>query len=287
MSADLRVKRVDGDLDVNNVGADATIREVTGDVRIKHVGADLYVRDVAGGCTVDHVGSDMVLNLAFAPGNVYRFNAGSDVVCRVPADTNARFIIVAPQEVRIDEDMASVVSEEGDQQIVTFGAGDAEVYINAGSEVRLVSQPDDTESGFRFGVVSPELDLDFEFSLDLEEKMADVERILSDKLAGLDERLRSTIESQAAKAEREAERLRRRAEKQAERLQRAAERRAKRFHVTWGTPPEPPRPPSPPAPQPTPVSDEERMMILRMVENKQISVEEAERLLAALEGRAK
>jgi hypothetical protein len=35
------------------------------------------------------------------------------------------------------------------------------------------------------------------------------------------------------------------------------------------------------------VSDEERLMILRMLERGQISVEEAERLLVALEGRSK
>jgi hypothetical protein len=35
-----------------------------------------------------------------------------------------------------------------------------------------------------------------------------------------------------------------------------------------------------------PVTEQERLAILRMVENKQISIEEAERLLAALEGRS-
>ena len=34
-----------------------------------------------------------------------------------------------------------------------------------------------------------------------------------------------------------------------------------------------------------PVTDDERLLILRMLETKQISVEEAEKLLSALEGR--
>ena len=47
----------------------------------------------------------------------------------------------------------------------------------------------------------------------------------------------------------------------------------------------PPTPPTPPAPPAPPVSEEERMMILRMLEQKKISLEEADRLLAALENK--
>jgi len=73
-------------------------------------------------------------------------------------------------------------------------------------------------------------------------------------------------------------------------------------------PPMPPRPPSPPgasgsrrgwgfegfgssqaqsatAPVGDPVSEEERLMILRMLEQKKISIAEAEQLLSALESR--
>ena len=50
----------------------------------------------------------------------------------------------------------------------------------------------------------------------------------------------------------------------------------------WGFPPEPPKPPRPPV---EPVSEEERLVILRMVQENKISIEEAERLLAALEQR--
>ncbi len=285
VSADLRIRRVEGDVNIGNVGADATVREVSGEVHISHVGADLYVSDVESSCTVDHVGSDLVLSMPFFPGNAYRFRAGSDVVCRVPPGISARFIVSAPNEVKVADEDAAIV-QEGERQIVTFGAGEAEVFIEAGSEVRLVSEPEE-EPGISI-VGDFDIDLgDFGFG-NLEEKLTDMERILAEKLSGLDERLRVNIERQAARVEKEAERLRKQAEKQAERLQRAAERRARRFSFSWGsTPPHPPTPPTPTTPRADPVSDEERLLILRMVENKQISVEEAERLLAALEGRAK
>ncbi|MEX1020013.1 MAG: hypothetical protein WDZ49_10165 [Litorilinea sp.] len=52
------------------------------------------------------------------------------------------------------------------------------------------------------------------------------------------------------------------------------------FAYSYRTPPTPPAPPRPP--KPSAVSEEERMRILRMVESGTISVEQAEKLLAAL-----
>jgi hypothetical protein len=123
-------------------------------------------------------------------------------------------------------------------------------------------------------------------------------------------------------AERATERIRRDAERVKREAERAAERAMHKarhgfnfeFDFDWPgkgkfkgpkikipitpmppAPPIPPVPPAPPAPPkaPTgyskpsiqPVTDEERMLILKMVESKQISVDDAERLFAALEGR--
>jgi multidrug efflux pump subunit AcrA (membrane-fusion protein) len=46
-----------------------------------------------------------------------------------------------------------------------------------------------------------------------------------------------------------------------------------------------PTPPTPPVPAGEPVSEDERLMILRMLEQKKITMEEAEELLSALEGK--
>jgi hypothetical protein len=51
------------------------------------------------------------------------------------------------------------------------------------------------------------------------------------------------------------------------------------------TPPVPPVPPVPPRPQSEPVTDEERLTILKMLQDKKISLQDAEKLLAALEGK--
>ena len=75
----------------------------------------------------------------------------------------------------------------------------------------------------------------------------------------------------------------RRAEDQARAAERRAERQAGFRHGTGPIiPPVPPRPPQPKPPAgPT---DEERMQVLRMLEEGKISVEQAEKLLAAMGG---
>lgn len=96
-----------------------------------------------------------------------------------------------------------------------------------------------------------------------------------EKIARAQERLARKMEASARKAEQRS---------------RTAERRSGGWRGAWSFEwPGAPRPPAPPAPggQNEPVSDEERLMILRMLEQKKITLEEAEKLLSALEGKAK
>ena len=112
--------------------------------------------------------------------------------------------------------------------------------------------------------------------------------------------MQEAVEAAQRQAERDAERARR----QVEAAQRRADAMARRSAAGrpgplveagrpggWSfgfsgapRPPKPPAPATPPMPPSVPVSDEERMVVLRMVEQGKISVAEAEKLLAALEG---
>jgi hypothetical protein len=87
------------------------------------------------------------------------------------------------------------------------------------------------------------------------------------------------------KMERKLEAQRQRAERRAQEMDRRSRRNNWKFE--WPAPPTPPARPKPPAPS-TPatpaVTEEERLFILRMLEQKKISLEEADRLLSALEG---
>ncbi len=83
------------------------------------------------------------------------------------------------------------------------------------------------------------------------------------------------------RAERRANAAMRRTE---ERIRQAAERgmRQADMQFAMGGPTPPPPPPPPPAPK---VTEQERLMVLEMLKENKITVEQAEKLLAALEGR--
>jgi hypothetical protein len=95
------------------------------------------------------------------------------------------------------------------------------------------------------------------------------------------EEFSSRIQDKVAAAMRRAEEKMAEAMRKLEvRTQEGDSRRRKGYG--WQAPPAPPPPAAPRKPQAT---DEERMMILRMVEQGKLSVDQAEKLLAAIAGR--
>jgi hypothetical protein len=78
------------------------------------------------------------------------------------------------------------------------------------------------------------------------------------------------VERATRKAEAKVKAAMRRAERK---MQQAGRHYGRRWHVDWN---------APSGPQAEPVSDEERMTVLRMLQDKKITLEEAEELLGAL-----
>jgi adenylyltransferase/sulfurtransferase len=93
-------------------------------------------------------------------------------------------------------------------------------------------------------------------------------------------------EEKIARALSDAERRARHAEERATRMEERHRRRGPmgRPMGPMGPAPTPPQPPVPPRPKRAPVTDEERMQILRMVESGKLSIEQAEQLLKVLNG---
>jgi len=136
--------------------------------------------------------------------------------------------------------------------------------------------------------------------MDMERLAADMEARMSALADDLNTTLRDAGLS-AAEVERMTERMRHANERtmdhvrhKVERAQRRAERHQHRAHGWhwaggWSSagpsrpdaPPPSPRPPVPPAP----VTTDEREAVLRMLSERKITADEAQRLLAALEGR--
>jgi hypothetical protein len=269
IGGDLRIKRADGDVTVESVGGDATIREVSGSVRVTSIGSDLYIRNVDGSCVVENVGSDLVLSLDFSPDQEYRFMAGSDVLCRIQPDTNVRFVLPLDVELRLDVPAEVIEVEDEGQQIVTLGEGGPDIFIDRCATLRLVGEEEDYM-----------INLGIQIEEELEARLSTLEDTLNERLAGLDERIQAKAEHWASQAEKLAERAQRQAERTVERARRSLERKSPK-RKTVGVVTRRDR-----LSTTEPVTEQERLMILQMVQENQITIEEAERLLSALESRS-
>jgi len=272
VGGDLRVKRVAGPVQIGRVGGDATVREIEGAVTLEAVGGDLYVRDMNGPCRVEQVGGDLVLSTDFMPGAAYTFTVGGDVVCRVPPGADVRFRVSAGADVSVDVADAEIIEGDTHDEIV-FGSGTTVVELQAGGDIQFVGQDEDYIMA-----------INFQLEEDLEMRLAGLEEQITRQLSGLDEQIARKAERIREKAEKQAERAARHAERIARKATRGKRKREWSFSFGGSKTGRAPRS-APPAEPVDPVTDEERLTILRMVERKQITVEEAEKLLAALEGR--
>ncbi|GAB4555610.1 MAG: hypothetical protein OHK0023_27010 [Anaerolineae bacterium] len=298
VGSDLEAKRINGQLAVDNVGSDLNLKEINGNVAIDNVGSDAVLIEINGNMAIDNVGSDLVLDMPFqAPFKINVGTVGSDVLAKIRSNSRVRFNMPRDTEKTINVRGVRVErTDDGDTVIVGEPSDEmAEVTVGTvGSELHLISQGKSFRAEIDFDL--PE-NLGEIISNQISQQFARLEQAFSrqrDRMREQSDRVRERAEE--IRARERAERERERAERERERAERVRVRvRGARGSQTWvsssemPTPPQPPRPPAPPMPPsrpPSPVTDQERLAILKMVEARQITIEEAERLLAALEGRS-
>lgn len=297
VGSDLEAKRINGQLAVDNVGSDLNLKEINGNVAIDNVGSDAVLTEINGNMAIDSVGSDLVLDMPFqSPSKISVGTVGSDVLAKIRSNSRVRFNMPRDTEKTINVRGVRVERTDDGDTVIVGEPGDemAEVTVGSvGSELQLISQGKSFRAEIDFDL--PE-NLGEIISNQISQQFARLEQAFSrqrDRMREQSDRVRERAEEIRA---REMERARERAERERERAERVRVRvRGARGSQTWVSssempqPPQPPRPPAPPTPPSRPaslVTDQERLAILKMVEARQITIEEAERLLAALEGRS-
>lgn len=310
---ELNAKHLQGSLEVERVAGNAAIRDIEGDCRIETLGGNLELRRVEGE-VVCSAGGNADLRLNELSGENYQVSAGGNLQCRLPEDADLVIHMTSGgHNIRVKLPSGSKVYQQGECEI-TLGDGDSHMSLAAGGNLYLASEQDDwsdheePESDFDFASNFARMSSEFgeqiarQVESQIEAQMENLNRIMD--RAGLSEetteelirRARETGERASARAqekmrkaqdrmERKLEAARRRSEAKAQAAERRSQFKGRRsWSFEWPAPPPPPPPPPPPE---NLVSDEERLMILRMLEQKKISLEEAEQLLAALEGKNK
>jgi hypothetical protein len=311
VSGNLFAKNVDGDLSIERVDGEISARRVQGDFAVSgRVSGNLNLNDIGGSASAS-VDGNISLRLDPAPGHDYRFECHGNVFCRLSSETSAEISVPKAAQVMVNLPGIHAAAPVQAPYAYTLGEGDAKIILSAeGNVVMDTHAPDWDMEDFDIDVGS-EVEgmadaVSQQISQQVESQMKMMEEQLNAQMASLSMRLKATklSEEQAQRIEERAretseraatraqERIRRAQEKMEQKMAMAQrkmeakkqlmERASHRSHRHWNI--NIPTPPAPGAPTAEPVSEDERLIILRMLEEKKISSEEAEQLLSALEG---
>jgi hypothetical protein len=260
VQGDLSLRDAGGDVQIEVVRGDAKLKRVAGSVTINKVAGDLVASDLDGGLTVNTVGGDASLQTNLAAGKSYALKTGGDVIFRVEAG-GGQFALNCKGDLRVRLPMTNWTGNDR-TATGTYGDGSAQVTLMANGDLLVL--PASTGAPFDPDVLSEQVEAMIESAMSqFETQMSQVQR---------------DLELRFGKFDKQAEKAAERAARSAERAKRRAERAAGSWGFTVG------RPPVPPTPSSEPVSDQERLLILKMVEEGKITADQAAQLLAALEG---
>lgn len=311
---DLQAREIAGDLRVETVQGMASVREVQGEFFADRIQGNLALWDVKGNIQAAVDGA-VNLRLSSSTGDRYKIEANGDLHAIISNETSAQVhLSSAAHTLVLDLPGQHQTLEQGEHNL-TLGDGRAQLDLSAGGILTLTGREVEWSGPEDFSDDFPGVSTDFAEQLArqiedqvqaqmarLSEQMAHLSEMMG--RAGLSEQEAEQVMRQAQRSAEEAttraqekiaraqERMARKMEaasRKAEQRARAAERRREggrgSWSFVWPAPPQPPAPPAPPGEINEPVADEERLLILRMLEQKKITLEEADKLLAALEGK--
>jgi hypothetical protein len=254
IQSDFSLRAATGSLSIKSIQGDVSIRDVDGNVSLESVADDLTLRDVRGSVSAN-VGADVVLYLDPRPSQKYSVNAGDDILLVMSPKANATLTLHADE---IDVHWPGVKNHEaGAQHVLKMGDGSAKIALNAGGSIRVTDQANAAESADEFGNFAG---VNFDWS-------------------GFGETIARRVDLATRHAQHLAERATlRAAQKMARSMSRRAGRPgpASRWSLGFDS--------AFPVEARQSISDEEHMAILKMLQEKKITSDEAEKLLKALEG---
>jgi hypothetical protein len=309
IGGNVTAKEVEGSLNIDQVGGNATLKDVGAEVRIGQVAGNLTGKNLTGGAKVPKIGGNLVLGGEIGQGRSYQFCARGNAVLGLREDASAHLTMTAAKFI-ISTPLTGEV-REGRTLSGSLGDGGAEIAIEVRGNVVLGSKDAaQTEMGAEFaGEVARQLEeglaaIDFDaigqtVGAEMDEAMSrlqvklesvDWDRVGARTQQAVDramDRMQRDMERMVAKAERHQVRLERNLERQKRRMERKARKLEKEEArgagieiVVEGDSAEDAYEEH--EAEPGPNLDEERLSILRMLEQGQIAPEEAEMLLDAL-----
>lgn len=261
----LDARQVAGELRVQIVRGNAQVHQGAEPLGMDQVNGNLVAAGLRGGLRAEKVGGNARLGPPFVAGQAYRLSSNGNLALRIPADASLRVALRASGGVRSHVPGLALEEREGELTGI-LGSGDASLEAQASGRISLWPGEEERVEEPSLAWVAEVEGLGVQIEARIAEAMAEMEARLEESLGRVDsEEIRRQMGRARQAAERDAERARMRAERAERRWQRASGRR-------------------PRARQERP-TDEERMRVLRMVEEGKITPQQGADLLAALEGR--
>jgi hypothetical protein len=277
----LYAKQIEGDFKVTVLNGNAVIRDVEGDLVIEENNGNLHFRGIANNIETNSQGN-VILKLETEPGGNYEISAQGNIHCRISPDTSAKVILRSGSKaIRVK---SPEIKDIFNVEEYKFELADAEgtIILNANGRIDFITYPredafgDEFEFEFEENIANLADEITHQVTEQIETQIDSLTSHLNELTTGLTigtdsaNRARRKLETKRQRLERKLAQAQRKAARKARTA--AAKRREYHFRYYRGKPSDP-------------VSDDERKLILEMLQNQQISVEETEILLAALEGR--
>ena len=280
VGGDLALQSLPG-ASIETVGGDLTFRDVTGTLETARVGGDLHgerfegitAANIGGDATLLDIGGpvdlsaggDIDLSCMKPEMTAMTVRAGGDLNLTVAPDASANLELVSGgEDITVHAGGQDLESEQREWSLL-LGDGGQPVRLQAGGDIR-VSDHQSPESDFE-DVFRDISDNWKDFGIELEDRIRESLGMASETLArvsqtsgAINDKVRSKIDRAMRKVE--------------ERTSVDDKKRFVGFAFDHPVQAEKPR---------TGPSDEERMLVLKMLQDKKITVEEAEKLLNALE----
>ncbi len=256
VDGDLSARDLSGDLVVSSIGGSAKVDTVQGECTLGSIGGDVTLRGIRGDLRVT-AGGDGAAALTPRPGGDSSLEVGGDLAVRLPVDASVRLRLQAGGDMALA--LPAAAEREGDATVVRLGSSGAELALRAAGDlsVRLGGTPNEPPFGSEW-----QEDLAGRVEAQVEAALSQAESAWRDAGGGMEAAAR--VRDQVRRSIDRARGHRWRSE--------APSRRGGEMPPASG--------------EAGAVGSEERMQILRMLEKGTISVEQAEKLFEALEGKS-